>query len=202
VRQPLGLILAGGQARRMGGTDKALLPLGSHRLIDEVLARFAPQVDRVAISANGDAARFSGLGLPVLPDETAGFPGPLAGVLSGLGWAAAQGGEALVTAAADTPFLPPDLVPRLILAAEISGTGLAVAATPGAGGPDLHPTFALWPVALRDTLARALAGGERRVGRVARDQGAAVAEFPPAGDPFFNVNTPEDLAEARRRMGG
>jgi molybdopterin-guanine dinucleotide biosynthesis protein A len=180
----------------MGGGDKALLRLGEARLVDHVLARLAPQCGPLALSANGDPARFSDLGLPVLPDPVPGFPGPLAGVLAGLDWAADLGAGAIVTAAADTPFLPPDLVARLVAAAAAGPAGLALAATPGTGGPERHPTFGLWPVALRDRLRAALLDGTRKVAAWAEAQGAATALFAAAGEPFFNVNTPEDLARA------
>lgn len=194
LQQPLGVILAGGQARRMGGGDKALVRLGGRSLLDHVAGRIGPQVARLALNANGDAARFVGAGLPVLPDPVVGYPGPLAGVLAALDWAVAAGVPHVVTVACDTPFLPCDLVPRLILAAD---GGPAVA---GSGGR-LHPTAALWPVALRAPLARALAEGEARVGHWAMAQGAAVAEFAPGPpDPFLNLNTPADLAAAEGRL--
>ncbi|WP_169306072.1 molybdenum cofactor guanylyltransferase [Sulfitobacter sp. 15WGC] len=118
MKQPLGVILAGGQATRMGGGDKGLLPLGQGTLLSSVIDRLEPQVAGLALNANGDAARFADLGLPVLADSIEGFAGPLAGVLAGLDWAAEQGAESIVTAAADTPFFPCDLVPRLLLAAD------------------------------------------------------------------------------------
>ena len=189
MMQPYGLILAGGRGRRMGGADKALLPFGSGTLLSNAIARLAPQVDRLAISANGDAARL-GTGLPVLADATADFYGPLAGILAGLDWAAATGAETLVTVPVDTPFLPGDLVPRLLL----PGGGLALAAS--ATGP--HPAIGLWPVTLRETLRGALAAGTRRVRDFTDAQGALSVPFPPAAiDPFFNVNTAADLARAR-----
>ncbi|HJO51583.1 MAG TPA: molybdenum cofactor guanylyltransferase, partial [Sulfitobacter pontiacus] len=116
MKQPLGVILAGGQATRMGGGDKGLLQLGGQSVLGHVIERLTPQVDRVALNANGDAARFAGLKLPVLPDSIDGFAGPLAGVLAGLDWAAEQGADTIVTAAADTPFFPGDLAPQLLLA--------------------------------------------------------------------------------------
>ncbi len=190
---PVGVILAGGRATRMGGGDKGLLPLGNVALLDRVIARLSPQVAQLALNANGDAARFDAVGLPVLPDSVDGFVGPLAGVLAGLDWGASQGADTIVTAAADTPFFPADLVPRLQLAAEGMAAPLALAAS--ANGR--HPTFGLWPVALRDDLRTALAGGVRKVVLWTDQHGAATAEFPGADpDPFFNVNTPEDLAQA------
>ena len=192
---PLGVILAGGQARRMGGGDKGLLPLKGGTILSHVIERFLPQVHELAINANGDSERFRDFGLPVLPDSMPDFPGPLAGVLAGMDWAADRGGEYIVTAAADTPFFPGDLVPRLMLATETSGLPVALAKT--ANGR--HPTFGLWPVALRDDLRRALADGVRKVVLWTDSHGTAYADFPTGPfDPFFNVNTPEDLAEAER----
>jgi molybdopterin-guanine dinucleotide biosynthesis protein A len=187
-----GLVLAGGRATRMGGRDKPLLLLGGRPLVAHVAARLAPQVGRLAISASGDPARFAGLGLPVLPDAAPDFAGPLAGILAGLDWAAELGLAAVVSAAADTPFLPRDLVARLRAAA---GGGPAFAAA----GADRHPTAGLWPVALRGALREALGRGERRVGAWAVGQGACLARF---DDPaaFFNVNRPEDLAAAEAML--
>jgi molybdenum cofactor guanylyltransferase len=200
VRQPLGVILAGGQATRMGGGDKGLLPLGQGTLVSSVIDRLAPQVDRLALNANGDPARFDALGLPVLPDSIEGFAGPLAGVLAGLDWAAGQGAETIVTAAADTPFLPCDLVPRLLLASEGQAHPLVLAATPDPrGGSARHPTFGLWPTALRDDLRAALAGGLRKVVLWTEAHEGREALFPEE-DAFFNVNTPEDLARAEAML--
>ncbi|MDW4499784.1 molybdenum cofactor guanylyltransferase MobA [Sulfitobacter sp. D35] len=202
MKQPLGVILAGGRARRMGGGDKGELALGGQTLLSHVIERFEPQVAGLALNANGDPARFAHYGLPVLPDSVAGFAGPLAGVLAGLDWAAAQGADTIVTAAADTPFLPPDLVPQLLLAAEGMAHTLALAATRDpAGDLNRHPTFGLWPIALRDDLRSALEGGLRKVVAWTDAHDGRVAEFPVAGsDPFFNVNTPDDLADAERLL--
>lgn len=196
MKQPLGVILAGGQATRMGGGDKGLLPLGQGTLLSSVIDRLEPQVAGLALNANGDAARFADLGLPVLADSIEGFAGPLAGVLAGLDWAAEQGAKSIVTAAADTPFFPCDLVPRLLLAADDMAHPLALAATPDAKrGTARHPTFGLWPVALRDDLRSALAGGLRKVVLWTEHHDGREALFPDEAA-FFNVNTPEDLAKA------
>jgi len=206
---PLGVILAGGQATRMGGGDKALLPLGDATILDNVIARLAPQVGALALNANGDAARFAHFGLPVLPDPIDGFPGPLAGVLAGLDWAATRQAESIVTVAGDTPFFPRDLVARLQEAAVGMTHPLVLAATPrgaeetrsmSAGGRVRHPTFGLWPVALRDDLRAALKQEVRKVVIWTERHDGREALFEDA-DAFFNVNTPEDLAEARRRAG-
>jgi molybdopterin-guanine dinucleotide biosynthesis protein A len=190
-----GVILAGGGGRRMGGADKALVPLAGHPLIDRVLERIEPQVEALAISANGDPARFAGRGLPVLPDDQP--QGPLSGILAALDWAAPRGAESVVSVAVDTPFFPPDLVPRLLLAAETAGTGTALAESAGR----LHPTFGLWPVALRGDLREALARGEARVTDFARRHAHATAHFPDDGA-FHNINTPADAAMAEARLKG
>jgi molybdopterin-guanine dinucleotide biosynthesis protein A len=193
--QPYGVILAGGRATRMGGAegkvvDKARLVVRGRPIIDHVLTRFAPQVERLALSANGDPTRWTDLNLPVLPDADPDRPGPLAGILAGLHWAAGLDCPHIVTAAADTPFLPPDLVPRLLDAAGRSG--LALAATES--DERAQPTFGLWPTALREDLRAALAGGLRKITHWTDRHDPGRATFPDAH--FFNVNTPEDLAAA------
>jgi molybdopterin-guanine dinucleotide biosynthesis protein A len=194
VKAPLGVILAGGQATRMGGGDKGLLPLGDNLIIEHVVERLTPQVEEIALNANGDPERFEFLGLPVLPDSVGGFVGPLGGVLAGLDWAAERGATHIVTAAADTPYFPGDLVPALLAAAEAQGYPIALARTENGR----HPTFGLWPVDLRDDLRAALLGGMRKVVLWTDSHGTAYADFPSGRfDPFFNVNTPEDLAAAR-----
>lgn len=200
MKQPLGVILAGGQATRMGGGDKGLRMLGGQSLLTRVEARLAPQVAAVALNANGDPTRFAGLGLPVISDSIEGFAGPLAGVLAGLDWAAEQGAEAIVTAAADTPFFPCDLVPQLLLAGEGMDHPLVLAATPDAvRGRARHPTFGLWPVALRDDLRMALQGGLRKVVLWTQEHGGREALFLDEAA-FFNVNTPDDLTHAEKML--
>ena len=200
MRQPFGVILAGGQATRMGGGDKGLRLLGGQTLLGRVRDRLAPQVAQMALNANGDAARFEGMGMPVVADSVAGFAGPLAGVLAGLDWAASQGAETIVTAAADTPFFPCDLVPQLLLASEGMTHPLVLAATPDAKrGRARHPTFGLWPVALRDDLRAALEAGLRKVVLWTDTHGGREAMFPQE-EAFFNVNTPEDLAHAEMML--
>ncbi len=197
MRQPLGVILAGGQATRMGGGDKGLLQIRGRSLLMRVKDRLAPQVAGLALNANGDPTRFDTCDLPVLADSVAGFPGPLAGVLAGMDWAADQGADHIVTAAADTPFFPVDLVERLTAA--VGPTGLALAATrdPASGKLLRHPTFGMWPVALRADLRAALSDGVRKVVLWADRHDAGTAIFPSDGvDPFFNVNTPDDLRRA------
>lgn len=167
----------------MGGADKALLRLHGRPLVDHAAARIGPQVERLAVSANGDAARIGGL---VLPDA-GGSHGPLSGVLAGLIWAGDAGADALVTAPVDAPFLPGDLVPMLCL-------HWPDAAMAEAGGR-AHPTCALWPVAARAAVEDALAAGDLRLGDALRRIGARAVRFPDARA-FVNVNTPDDLAEA------
>lgn len=196
----VGLLLAGGQSRRMGGGDKCLRPLGGRPLLSHVIERAAPQVATLVLNANGDAERFAPFGLPVVPDTVGGFAGPLAGVLTGLEWAAANRPDArwVATFATDAPFLPRDLVARLVAAVSEAGADLACAAS---GGRD-HPVFGLWPVALRDDLRRAMVEEDlRKVDiwtgryRLAR----AIFDAAPV-DPFFNTNRPDDLAEAERLL--
>ncbi len=195
---PTGIILAGGQARRMGGGDKGLLAIGDRTMLDHVIERLAPQVAELALNANGDETRFAEFGLPVLADPVAGYAGPLAGVLAGLDWASGREVANIVTAAADTPFLPTDLVTRLLDAAVDQGRQIAIAST----ATGLHPTFGLWPVALRDDLRTALSAGVRKVVDWTDRHGVARAEFPVGEfDPFFNVNTPEDLDRAQGLLG-
>lgn len=192
MKQPLGVILAGGLATRMGGGDKGLLRLDDQTILAHVIARFEPQVAKLALNANGDASRFADIGLTVIADSVAGFAGPLSGVLAGLDWAASQGAEHIVTAAADTPFLPCDTVPQLQLAAEFADVDIALAASPSGR----QPTFGLWPVRLREDLRDALDGGLRKVVQWTNKHHAASAEFPDDAA-FFNVNTPDDLVTAR-----
>jgi molybdopterin-guanine dinucleotide biosynthesis protein A len=191
-----GVILAGGQGQRMGGVDKALVPLAGAPLLAHVIARLEPQVERLVLSANGDAALFARFGLPVLPDGPGA--GPLAGVLAALRWAAPLGATAVVSAPVDGPFLPGDLCPRLCLAAENAPEGLAVAQ---AGGR-LHPTFALWPVELAEPLAAFLdSGAKPKVMDFVAAHGATEAHFA-EGSGFDNLNTPEDLARAEAILRG
>jgi len=194
----VGCILAGGLARRMGGGDKGLIGLQGRPILDHVIARLAPQVRRIVLNANGDPARFAQYDLPVVADPIEGFAGPLAGVLAGLHWARDQapGARYVATAATDTPFLPRDLVARLLQALAEAGADLATAASGGRH----HPVFGLWPVALADDLERAMReGGVRKVDVFTGRYRLAVAEFAARlYDPFFNANAPEDVDAAER----
>ncbi len=192
----LGAVLAGGLARRMGGGDKPLRLLAGRPLLRHVLDRVSPQVAAVVLNANGDPARFADYSLPVVPDGLPGNPGPLAGVLAALDWAAERRPDLpwVLTAPGDCPFLPFDLAERLHTARESVGVPLACAGTPG----QAHPPVGLWPVSLRSALRDALLGGERKIDRWTARFGCAVAEWRPDGpvDPFFNANAPGDLAAA------
>ncbi len=198
-----GVILAGGLSRRMGGGDKALRTLGGKPVLDHVITRARAQVGPLVLNANGDPARFEAFGLPVAPDLVEGFAGPLAGVLTGLAWAQAEAPDCqwLASFACDAPFLPEDLVARLLAAVELEGADLACAASRGRS----HPVFGLWPLRLRAELEAAMREEEiRKVDVWTARHRLATVEFPevdtPAGalDPFFNTNRPEDLDEAER----
>ena len=192
-----GLVLAGGLARRMGGGDKSLRLLAGRPILAHVIDRMRGQCDDLLLSANGDPTRFAAFGLPVVADTVPGFAGPLAGILAGFDWLAEHRPDTawLLSAAADTPFIPRDLAPRLQEARAAAGLPLACAASAG----QAHHAIGLWPVSLREDLRRALAAGERKLGRWTQAHGVAVAEWAVEPlDPFFNVNTPEDLREAER----
>ena len=194
----LGLVLAGGLARRMGGGDKPLKTIGGATILSRVLGRLAPQCRQIVINANGDPARFAAFKLPVIADDVPGFAGPLAGVLAGLDWAARHAPDAshVASVPGDCPFLPRDLVARLHQAREAAGVPLACARS----GEWRHPVVGLWPVALRDDLRRALTQeGLRKIELWTARHGVALADWPAEPvDPFFNVNTPEDAAAAER----
>jgi molybdenum cofactor guanylyltransferase len=192
----LGLILAGGLARRMGGGDKARIRVGSATILERVLARLKPHCRALIINANGDPARFADTGLVIIVDSVPDFVGPLAGILAGLDWAAANAPDCpwVASAPGDCPFLPKDLVPRLHEARIAAGAPLACARS----GQWSHPVVGLWPVALREDLRHALTGeGLRKIDIWTARHGIGTAEWPDAPfDPFFNVNTPEDAARA------
>jgi molybdopterin-guanine dinucleotide biosynthesis protein A len=196
----IGVLLAGGQARRMGGGDKCLRQLGERTILEHVIARARPQVAVLVLNANGDPARFAAFGPPVVADVVAGFAGPLAGVLTGMEWARTHRPECpwIATIATDTPFFPTDLVARMLSALAREGADLACAAS----GGRTHPVFGLWPVALADDLRAAMVDeGMRKVDVwTARHRLAEVAFATDPIDPFFNTNRPEDLAEAERLL--
>jgi molybdenum cofactor guanylyltransferase len=193
-----GLVLAGGLARRMGGGDKGLIRIGRQSILERALARLDPQCAGVVINANGDPARFAPFGLPVVADDVAGFAGPLAGLLAGLDWLAANAPAIgwLASVPGDCPFLPRDLVPRLHVARTSADVPLACAKS----GEWRHPVVGLWPVDLRADLRRAVVTeGLRKIEVWTARHGVALAEWPAEPvDPFFNVNTPDDAAQAQR----
>ena len=194
----LGLVLAGGLARRMGGGDKPLTHIGGVTILSRVLERLAPQCQRMVLNANGDPARFAATGLPVIADDVPGFAGPLAGILAGLDWAAAHAPDIgfVASVPGDCPFLPRDLVTRLHQTRTTSGMPLACARS----GEWRHPVVGLWPVALRADLRQALTQEDmRKIELWTARHGVALADWPAEPvDPFFNVNTPEDAAAAER----
>jgi molybdenum cofactor guanylyltransferase len=191
----LGIILAGGLATRMGGGDKGLRTVGGVTILDRVIRRIGPQVDRLALNANGEAERLIDFGLPVIADDLPDRPGPLAGVLAALDCAAEETPcSHVLSVASDCPFLPADLALRLRLAGEHDGARVAVAHSGGFS----HPTIALWDVSLRHDLRRALVDeGLRKIDRFTARYPLAVAEWPVEPfDPFFNANAPDDVALA------
>lgn len=194
----IGAILAGGLARRIGGGDKTLREVGGQTVLARLIERLRPGVTRLIINANDDPARFAAHDLPIVPDTLPDHPGPLAGVLAALDWTAASEPSIawVVTVPGDAPLLPKDLVPRLHEARLREGARLACAGSLGR----THPVVALWPVSLRDDLRRVLTErGIRRIDRFTEPYPRAVVEWDATPvDPFFNVNTPEDLAEADR----
>jgi molybdopterin-guanine dinucleotide biosynthesis protein A len=194
----LGLVLAGGLARRMGGGDKALIRIGGATILERVLDRLRPQCGQIVLNANGDPARFAATGLPVIADDVPGFAGPLAGILAGLDWTAAHLPqiEWIASVPGDCPFVPRDLVARLLAARIEAALPLACARS----GEWRHPVVGLWPVALRKDLRHALVDeGLRKIEVWTARHGVAVADWPTDPvDPFFNINTPEDAAEAQR----
>jgi molybdopterin-guanine dinucleotide biosynthesis protein A len=194
----LGLVLAGGLARRMGGGDKALLRIGTATILERVLERMTLQCSHLILNANGDPARFAATRLPVVADEVPDFAGPLAGVLAGLDWAAAHAPDTqwVASVPGDCPFLPRDLVARLHAAREQAGQPLACARS----GEWRHPVVGLWPLALRADLRKALVDEDlRKIEMWTARHGVAIADWPDQPvDPFFNVNTPEDAERATR----
>jgi molybdopterin-guanine dinucleotide biosynthesis protein A len=193
-----GVLLAGGLARRMGGGDKPMRRIGGRTILERVISRLKPQCDGLILNANGDPARFAAFGLPVIPDKVADFPGPLAGILAALDWVAANRPEIswVLSAAADCPFLPRDLLARLHQARAAEKAQLAVAAS----GGQSHPVIGLWSVGLREDLRHALVVEDiRKIDRWTGRYKLATVTWPTTPlDPFFNANTIDDIAEAER----
>jgi molybdopterin-guanine dinucleotide biosynthesis protein A len=198
TERTVGLVLAGGLARRMGGGDKALIRIGGAAILDRVLTVLRGSCEPIILNANGDPARFARYGLPVIADSVPDFAGPLAGILAGLDWAAAHAPETewVVSAPGDCPFLPADLVRRLHATRAEAGTPLACARS----GDWRHPVVGLWRVDLRDDLRHALTVEDlRKIEIWSARHGVAIASWPDQPiDPFFNVNTPDDVATADR----
>jgi molybdopterin-guanine dinucleotide biosynthesis protein A len=196
----VGVLLAGGLSRRMGGGDKCLRCLGGRTILSRIIDRIEPQVEVLALNANGDPARFSAFGLPVVADPLAGNAGPLAGVLAGMEWAASHYPEYpwLATVPTDAPFLPGDLIARMREAVAQQGTDMACAASGGRH----HPVCGLWPVRLRGALRDAMTVEDiRKVDNWTGRYGLSAVDFPTTPlDPFFNTNRPEDLARAARLL--
>jgi molybdopterin-guanine dinucleotide biosynthesis protein A len=210
--KPTGLLLAGGQSRRMsdafaaGRGDKGLLDLIGKPMLGHVIERLAPQAGRLVINANGDPVRFASFNLPVVPDTIEGYAGPLAGILAGLRWSIVNAPDAthVVSVSTDAPFLPADLVTKLQQGLANASGSIALGQSAG----ELHPVIGLWPVALADDLDAALRAGTRKVLAWTDCHGTVPVEFPfthlkgRSVDPFFNANTPEELAEARHLLAG
>ena len=192
----LGVILAGGLARRMGGGDKTMRAIAGRPILDHVIERLAPQCTSLILNANGDPARFDAWGLPVVPDNVPDFAGPLAGVLAALDWTALHHPaiEWVVSVAGDCPFLPRDLVARMQAERALMQAELSVAAS----GDQSHPVVGLWKVSLRDALRHALVVEEcRKIDRWTVRYRLVTTQWPVTPvDPFFNANTPDDVAEA------
>jgi molybdopterin-guanine dinucleotide biosynthesis protein A len=190
---PPAVVLAGGRARRMGGQDKALVTLAGRPMISHVIDRLTPQVGPIAINSNGDPRDF-GRKTPVIADGIDDHPGPLAGILAAMDWAQALKADWVVTVATDTPFLPARLVARLAQAQAASRAPIVLAET----ADGLQPVTGLWHVPLADSLRGSIEAGTRKVADYAEAKGAVSAVFDSAE--FFNVNTPEDLAQAEARL--
>jgi molybdenum cofactor guanylyltransferase len=196
----VGVILAGGLSRRMGGEAKALIPLAGRPMIAHAIDRICPHADACILNVNGDAGAFAQFGLPIVADAFGDYAGPLAGLLSGMLWTAKHHPNAryIVTAPCDTPFLPEDYVNALAEAAGGDSAAIVIAASGGRN----HFASGIWPMALADDLATFLAAGERRIQRWIEQNPNRTVTFPLVDDglsgfdPFFNVNTPEDLAIA------
>ncbi|MEC9454134.1 MAG: molybdenum cofactor guanylyltransferase MobA [Pseudomonadota bacterium] len=199
--QIAGVLLAGGLARRMGGGDKCLRPLAGKPILSHVLERVRPQVGPLLLNVNSDQSHFQDYKLPMAADVIEGHAGPLAGILTGMEWAVEQAPDCawLASFATDAPFLPDDLVTRLMRAIMAEDAEIACAASNGRS----HPVFALWPVALRDALRHALVAEDiRKIDVWTAHYPVATVEFEAAPhDPFFNANRPEDFTEAERLLG-
>ena len=200
-----GIILAGGLSRRMGGGDKGLLMLGKTSIIERVIDKVSPQVGSLAININGDSSRFPDYKLPIIPDSIKGYLGPLSGILAGMEWAFKNGNRYIATVAADTPFLPDDFIKRLHAMVKSKNLNIGIAASRILSTDDvfMHPTFGIWEVGLKDDLRNALANDTRKIMFWAKKFKLDYYYFDTSdklSDPFFNINTPDDLAKAKCRL--
>ena len=200
-----GIILAGGLSRRMGGGDKGLLMLGKTTIIERVIDKISPQVGSLAININGDSSRFPDYKLPIIPDSIKGYLGPLSGILAGMEWAFKNGNRYIATVAADTPFLPDDFIKRLHAMVKSKNLNIGIAASRFLRRDNvfIHPTFGIWEVALKDDLRDALANDTRKIMFWAKKFKLDYYYFETSdklSDPFFNINTPDDLEEAKYRL--
>ena len=200
-----GIILAGGLSSRIGGGDKGLLMLGETSIIERVIDKILPQVGSLAININGDSSRFPDYKLPIISDSIKGYLGPLSGILAGMEWAFKNGNRYIATVAADTPFLPDDLIKRLHAMVKSKNLNIGIAASRILSGDDvfIHPTFGIWEVALKDDLRDALANDTRKIMFWAKKFKLDYYYFDTSdklSDPFFNINTPDDLEEAKYRL--
>ena len=200
-----GIILAGGLSRRMGGGDKGLLMLGKTTIIERVIDKILPQVGSLAININGDSSRFPDYKLPIIPDSIKGYLGPLSGILAGMEWAFKNGNRYIATVAADTPFLPDDFIKRLHAMVKSKNLNIGIAASRILSTDDvfMHPTFGIWEVCLKDDLRDALANDTRKIMFWAKKFKLDYYYFDTSdklSDPFFNINTPDDLAKAKCRL--
>ena len=200
-----GIILAGGLSRRMGGGDKGLLMLGKTSIIERVIDKVSPQVGSLAININGDSSRFPDYKLPIIPDSIKGYLGPLSGILAGMEWAFKNGNRYIATVAADTPFLPDDFIKRLHAMVKSKNLNIGIAASRVLSTDDvfMHPTFGIWEVGLKDDLRNALANDTRKIMFWAKKFKLDYYYFDTSdklSDPFFNINTPDDLEKAKCRL--
>ena len=200
-----GIILAGGLSRRMGGGDKGLLMLGKTTIIERVIDKISPQVSSLALNINGDSSRFPDYKLPIISDSIKGYLGPLSGILAGMEWAFKNGNRYIATVAADTPFLPDDFIKRLHTMVKSKNLNIGIAASRFLRRDDvfIHPTFGIWEVALKDDLRDALANDTRKIMFWAKKFKLDYYYFETSdklSDPFFNINTPDDLEEAKYRL--
>jgi molybdopterin-guanine dinucleotide biosynthesis protein A len=197
-----GILLAGGLARRMGGGDKGLKTLGGETILSRIITAVAPQCSGLVLNANGDVARLAGHGFPIVPDDVPDFAGPLAGILAGLDWIAEHHPESelAVSIPTDTPFLPSDLVARLLEARDKDSADVAIATS----GGQTHPVVALWPVAIRQDLRHALIAEHiHKMGLFIERHRVAHADWPVEPyDPFFNANEPDDIFQAEKILAG